>query len=628
MASGTIKLESYRNASAWITWSSTTSGTSSIVTADLTTDISSYTYAGTYGELSVGGASNSGNVGDSGTYWGEARYLCSCQTTVAHDSSGNATVYIGGYVKISGGSYSGATMSGGATVTLDHIEMVQAKATTPVLSSNSVDAGGSLRVTLSANKSGLTHDMTWSFGSLSGTLCTKGGSGTYTLSPGYNFAAQIPYATSGVGTITCVTYNGSTQVGTKTVSFTVRIPDNDTTKPQISSFTVEPVNTGLPDALSGLYIQGVTKIKGTYSASSAYSGVRSYQLIGSGLSEGSGNPGTANLGQSGTISVVGRVTDNRGYYRDSSAKSITVLAYSKPTASAYPGESGVVCCRCDSGGNRTSNGIYLLIRAKKVWQSLNVNGTDQNSAKLEYRIKPAVSESWGNWVTLLDYSSSAAYISTVLSNVVSNAKVSYDVQLRVSDKLGEGPALEMSVPTEDVVAHVKSNGKGVAFFGYSQKDGYLELYGELEIGKGHSFHMGDTDLTEAQLQDLLSMEILDKTYPVGAIYMSTSSTSPASLFGGTWEQITGRFLLAAGGGYSAGATGGEAAHKLTVSEMPSHKHAWMAGSANTGVAGGSTVWPYYNDYNQYGQETAAVGGDQAHNNMPPYLAVYVWKRTA
>lgn len=59
-------------------------------------------------------------------------------------------------------------------------------------------------------------------------------------------------------------------------------------------------------------------------------------------------------------------------------------------------------------------------------------------------------------------------------------------------------------------------------------------------------------------------------YPVGAIYISTVSTSPASLFGGTWEQIRGRFLLAADDTYTAGSSGGEAAHALTVNEMPPH----------------------------------------------------------
>jgi microcystin-dependent protein len=114
-----------------------------------------------------------------------------------------------------------------------------------------------------------------------------------------------------------------------------------------------------------------------------------------------------------------------------------------------------------------------------------------------------------------------------------------------------------------------------------------------------------------------------KLHPVGSIYISVDATNPALLFGGTWQQITGRFLLAAGGGYSAGTTGGEAAHKLTMAEMPSHSHSYGAkygGGVNSSTSG--VHFCYTN------QNTGTSGGDSPHNNMPPYLTVYMWKRTA
>lgn len=120
-----------------------------------------------------------------------------------------------------------------------------------------------------------------------------------------------------------------------------------------------------------------------------------------------------------------------------------------------------------------------------------------------------------------------------------------------------------------------------------------------------------------------------KPYPVGAIYMSLDATSPAELFGGTWERIMDRFLFAAhdATGYPGGATGGEASHTLTIDEMPSHNHevpftplavadqAFTWGNENMRGAG-SSHW------------TKERGGNQPHNNMPPYLCVYMWKRTA
>ena len=66
--------------------------------------------------------------------------------------------------------------------------------------------------------------------------------------------------------------------------------------------------------------------------------------------------------------------------------------------------------------------------------------------------------------------------------------------------------------------------------------------------------------------------LLEMVYPVGSIYMSVNATNPSALFGGTRVKIEGRFLLGSGGGYSLGATGGEATHTLTTNEMPKHNH--------------------------------------------------------
>lgn len=135
-------------------------------------------------------------------------------------------------------------------------------------------------------------------------------------------------------------------------------------------------------------------------------------------------------------------------------------------------------------------------------------------------------------------------------------------------------------------------------------------------------------------QTIGSNFVLNNVYPVGSIYMNVNSTNPGTLFGGTWEQIQGRFLLGMSNGYPAGSQGGEATHTLTTSEIPSHSHVAFYGitGAVDDYLGGSS-----NDYGLrragYGSgsstyETSSTGGGTAHNNMPPYLSVYIWKRTA
>lgn len=126
-------------------------------------------------------------------------------------------------------------------------------------------------------------------------------------------------------------------------------------------------------------------------------------------------------------------------------------------------------------------------------------------------------------------------------------------------------------------------------------------------------------------------------YPVGSIYMSVNSVDPGTLFGGTWERIRGRFLLAAStpDGYEAGKTGGEATHTLTVDEIPSHAHdttktpTWPTEIQYDGEWGilydaSDKTFPH----TDWMWRTSEAGGSKPHNNMPPYLAVYMWKRVA
>ncbi len=136
--------------------------------------------------------------------------------------------------------------------------------------------------------------------------------------------------------------------------------------------------------------------------------------------------------------------------------------------------------------------------------------------------------------------------------------------------------------------------------------------------------------------------LLDKLYPVGCIYQSANSTSPASFLGGTWEQIKDRFILAAGDTYAAGSTGGEAEVCLTNSDQNApHAHVeTKVGADGTaiyivfpdvsgpddgdvfGVA--QTTW----HTSKKALTTTQSGGSKPHNNMPPYLTVYIWQRIA
>lgn len=151
-------------------------------------------------------------------------------------------------------------------------------------------------------------------------------------------------------------------------------------------------------------------------------------------------------------------------------------------------------------------------------------------------------------------------------------------------------------------------------------------------------------------QTIGSNFVLDNVYPVGSIYMNVNSTNPETLFGGTWEQIQGRFLLGMNNVYPAGSQGGEAEHTITSGELPTHAHGIIEASNASFVYPSSRTSSATSSTGQYSllldntsngyvtEQKAGVGRlvasdnietrGQAHNNMPPYLSVYIWKRIA
>lgn len=130
--------------------------------------------------------------------------------------------------------------------------------------------------------------------------------------------------------------------------------------------------------------------------------------------------------------------------------------------------------------------------------------------------------------------------------------------------------------------------------------------------------------------------LIDRIYPVGSIYISTSSTfNPQTAWGGRWKKTAdGRCLIGANDTYPLGSTGGEATHTLTHEEMPRHSHGIYGVDSRNG---NTTLQKPYFSYKDQGQTTSYISGvmgteftgnGEAHNNMQPYLAVYIWERIA
>lgn len=210
-----------------------------------------------------------------------------------------------------------------------------------------------------------------------------------------------------------------------------------------------------------------------------------------------------------------------------------------------------------------------------------------------------------------------------VNKVVINDEVVLDLTADTitPDKLAKG-----------ITAHDKS---GAPITGTSTKDADTSdaTAAVAEVLKGKTFYARGTKMTGTMAA---IAEAKLAAWPIGSIYMTVSNTSPESLFGGTWERISERFLLGASGSFLAGSTGGEYAHTLTQSELPNYSLSVTNGSnvirSKTGSSADAYVQTQSGGWGIPNWESKTVtvasgGSGKAHNNMPPYLAVYMWKRT-
>lgn len=288
----------------------------------------------------------------------------------------------------------------------------------------------------------------------------------------------------------------------------------------------------------------------------------------------------------------------------------------------YNFENGYLTALTDTSDSK-NNGVYLYVK--------NANDIIKPNEKATFSI-----DLKGENITF-----TFAIIFTGEKNHLYDNVTVYDIKVD-EDKIDDFKRYSFSFVMPNV--GTKDKGLGIVLRQGNKKDNCKIIYRNAKLERGETPTDWTPSLEDVENEIASAKDILNKTYPIGSIYMSVNSTSPAYLFGGTWEQIKDRFLLGASETYSSGSTGGEETHTLTVDEIPVHNHDtndWTMvvnsrGANITPNIGASTVKgeptaivPNIDaTKNVDGNATGTAGGGQAHNNMPPYLAVYMWKRIA
>lgn len=393
-------------------------------------------------------ASGTNTIGGSGT-----KTLKTGTTTIYHNSDGSKTFDLSFSQEIAitwNGSYIG-TVTGSGTGTLNTIP----RATMPTFHASSVELGGTLTIYLNRASSNFKHVLEYKIGTLSGQIATGVEAYHYWGTP-LDLANAIPNATSGVVTILCHTYNGSTYIGTKSNTFTITIPSTMT--PAVG-VTLSEGDSNVSSKYS-YYIQNKSKLKVVISASGTYgSSIKSYKTTINGVNYAS-NSFTSNvLSNSGSNTITTVVTDSRGK-TTTITKTINVVAYQEPKINSF------VCNRADASGIINDDGTCL---------SANINYEITDLGNSSYKLEVKKKDEADTKYILISSGSLARLNTTMLSNEdVLNVDLSYDVRLSVGDYFTTTYAY-FDIGTSFTILDFNANGKAMAIGKVSEEDDSLEI---------------------------------------------------------------------------------------------------------------------------------------------------------
>ena len=412
------------------------------------------------------------------SYTSPAWYVLGERTEeISHNNDGTKTVTISGeWCSAISGGWAPYSLSVSGEVTLPTIP----RATVPSMGAATI--GEEVTIILPRASRTFTHTLTYSFGSASGTIGSALGTSAVWRLP-ESLAAQIPNDPGGTGTLTCVTYSGSTLIGSKTIAFTASVPGS--MKPALTPgwATVTYDNSGTKASAIRAWVQGYSKARAEFDDSRITckqgASVRGYSITYLGKTVSESPYRTETMG--GTAATVRcTVTDSRGLsaYEDFE---IAIHPYAPPAL------TGAMLYRADGDGAASDSGTHIAGRATANYSSIG----GENAATIRGYWK-AVGGSYGSGEAL-----SSGVTGIISGSAVISTDRSYVAKLVITDSLGNTAEFEDSIPTERVAFHLKEGGNGAAFGKAAETEYVLELAEDWELKGGKKAGAGILQTTAA-----------------------------------------------------------------------------------------------------------------------------------
>lgn len=372
--------------------------------------------------------------------------------------------------------------------------------------------GSQLTINISKASSSFTHTLTWQFVNQTGTIQTvtiasNTSNSSVTWTPPITLASQIPNATSLNGTILCTTFNDGTNIGQKSINFTLQVPSNIV--PSISSF-VDSIASTKP-ANCGLYVKNHSVVQLDVSTDGVYgSTIQKCVISGQNLSYTSTSSSTSYSAKSSTLTVAGKktytvtVTDSRG--RTASAtKSITIVDYNPPAITS------ISSFRSNTDGSLNGSGEHVTHQLTSSFYTLNGN----NNIKIEVFSKKSSDSTYSNSVIIKNDSSNTVSYTYTYPNDSFAVDSTYDFKIVISDSVGQSATVYTHVGTKNVPINISGDNNSVAIGGFAQtssnNNGRFDCVWEAHFATAP---ITDSDRNLKHNIKDINIDVIDKLRPV------------------------------------------------------------------------------------------------------------------